>query len=117
MKTILRFLLNLVAVVGAAWICGGVSVANGWALVLFALVLGVINLAVKPVLLLLTLPVTFLTLGLWHLVLNGLSVWLASAFVPGFAIKGLWAAIWFALVLSVLNWALSKACRPARHEP
>ena len=111
MKTVLRLLLNLVAVLGAAWISGGATVANGWALVLFAFVLWVINSSVKPILTLLTLPITILTLGLWHLVLNGLMVWLASAFVPGFDIKGIWPAIWFALVLSVLNWGLSKACR------
>jgi putative membrane protein len=111
MKTILRFMLNLVAVLGAVWFVGGVSVSNAWALIAFALVLGVINWAVKPILTLLTLPITVLTLGIWYLVLNGLLVWLASAFVPGFAIQGLWSAIWFAIVLSVLNWLLSLIFR------
>lgn len=111
MKTILRFILNLLAVLGAAWLVGGVSVSSGWALVIFALVLGVVNWAIKPILQLLTLPITILTLGIWYLVLNGLLVLLASALVPGFAIHGLWNAIWFAIVLSLINWLLSVIFR------
>ena len=107
MKTILRFVLNLVAVLGAARFVGGVSVSSAWSLIGFAIVLGIINWAVKPILTLLTLPITILTLGLFYLVLNGLLVWLASAFVPGFAISGFWTAIWFAIVLSIINWVLS----------
>ena len=112
MKTIVRFALHILAVWGAVWISGGVTVASGWALVFFTLVLGLINGAARPILVLLTLPITLVTLGLWLLVLNGLMVWLASAFVPGFVIKGFWSAVWFALILSVLSWALSKVfCR------
>jgi len=111
MKTILRFILNLLAVLGAAWLVGGVSVSSAWSLLFFALVLGVLNWAVKPILTLLTLPITILTLGLFYLVLNGLIVWLAAAFVPGFAINGFWNAIWFAIVLSILNWLISMIFR------
>ena len=111
MKTILRFALNLLAVLGAAWLVGGVSVSSAWSLIGFALVLGVINWAVKPIITLLTLPITIVTLGLFYLVLNGLFVWLASAFVTGFAISGLWTAIWFAIVLSAINWLLSVIFR------
>jgi putative membrane protein len=108
MKTILRFALYTLAVLGAVWLSDGVRVANNLALVLFAFALGVINWAVKPILSLLTLPITLVTLGLWLLVLNGFMVWLASALVPGIAVKGLWSAIWFSLVLSLLSWAISK---------
>jgi putative membrane protein len=99
--------LNLVAVLGAAWLVGGVSVSSAWALIAFALVLGLINWAVRPILTLLTLPITIVTLGFFYLVLNALLVWLASALVPGFAIQGFWNAFWFAIVLSILNWVIS----------
>jgi putative membrane protein len=113
MKTILRFVLSLLAVAGAVWLTGGVSVTSNWSLIFFVLALGVVNWAVRPVLTLLTFPITLVTLGLWLLVLNGFLVWLASAFVPGITVKSLWSAIWFALVLSVLSWAIAKIFRPA----
>ena len=77
-----------------------------WALIA-AVVLGLLNTLVKPILAILTLPITILTLGLFYLVLNGFMFWLASAFLPGFQVDGVVAAILGALLYSVIAWVLS----------
>jgi putative membrane protein len=70
-------------------------------------VLGLLNLLVKPVLLVVTLPVNILTLGLFTLVINGLVLWSVAAFVPAFAIAGFWTAVWAALCFSVFTLAIN----------
>ena len=71
------------------------------------LVLGIINAVVRPVLVVLTFPITLLTLGLFLLVLNAFCLWLVSVFVPGFHVTGFWAAFWAALLVSVVSWILT----------
>ena len=71
------------------------------------LVLGLINAVVRPVLLILTLPLTLVTLGLFLLVLNALCLWLTSALVKGFTVHGFWAAFFGALIVSVVSWLLN----------
>jgi putative membrane protein len=71
------------------------------------LVLGLINAVVRPVLLVLTLPLTLVTLGLFLLVLNALCLWLTSALVKGFTVHGFWAAFFGALIVSVVSWLLN----------
>ena len=82
----------------------GVTVSSWSALAVAALVLGVVNAIVRPILVILTLPITVLTLGLFYLVVNGLAFALAAALVPGFQIAGWGAAILGALVTSVVSW-------------
>jgi putative membrane protein len=72
-----------------------------------ALVLGFINTLVRPVLALLTLPITVLTLGIFYLVLNGLLFWLASALLPGFHVAGFGSAVFGAILYGIIAWALS----------
>lgn len=72
-----------------------------------ALVLGLVNTLVKPVLFLLTLPVTVLTLGLFIFVLNALMFWMVATFVDGFQVAGFWSALFGALLYSLISWALS----------
>ncbi len=71
------------------------------------LVLGIINGVVRPILVVLTFPITLLTLGLFLLVLNAFCLWLVSVFVPGFHVTGFWAAFWGALLVSVVSWILT----------
>ena len=71
------------------------------------LVLGIINAVVRPILVVLTFPITLLTLGLFLLVLNAFCLWLVSVFVPGFHVTGFWAAFWGALLVSVVSWILT----------
>jgi len=78
-----------------------------WPALLAGLVLALINAVVRPVLKILTLPLTLLTLGLFLFVLNAFCLWLTSAIAPGFDIAGFWPAFWGALLISVVSWALT----------
>lgn len=101
MDVVVRLILGSIAVMIAAYLVPGVSVASFGTAVLVALALGVLNALVKPVLLFLTLPINILTLGLFSLVINIVILYLASALVPGFEIANSLAALLFSIVLSI----------------
>jgi putative membrane protein len=103
MKLFLQWLIAAVAILIAAYIVPGTVVTIAGALVL-AVVLGILNLFLKPILFILTLPINILTLGLFSLVINALLVMLAAAIVPGFAVAGFWGALLFSIVLTLVNW-------------
>lgn len=107
MRLILVWLLNAVALWLVTALVPGVTFDKPAHLLVAALVLGLTNAIVKPVLVVLTLPITVVTLGLFLLVLNALLFWGVSALVPGFAVGGFWWAMLGALVYSVLTAALS----------
>jgi putative membrane protein len=96
----------------ASSIVSGVEVRSGGALIAAAVVLAAVNAVVRPILILLTLPITLLTLGLFLLVLNGLMVELVSWMLPGFFVAGLWPAIWTALIVSVTGWLVNSFIGP-----
>lgn len=91
----------------ASYITPGIEVANVITIIVLAIVLGILNTFLKPILLLLTLPVTILTLGLFIFVLNALIILLASLIVPGFFVNGFFSALLFSIVVSVVNWFLN----------
>lgn len=103
MNWIVRFLLSGVAVVLTAYLLPGVSVNDYWTALIVALVLSIVNIFVKPVLILLTIPLTFITLGLFLLVINALMILLTDYFVEGFFVDGFWWALLFSLILSLFN--------------
>jgi len=82
-------------------------VRNFWVALIVAIVLGLVNIFVRPFILVLTLPINILTLGLFTLVINALMVLLVSAIVPDFQIRDFGSALLFALVLWLINWFLS----------
>jgi putative membrane protein len=82
----------------------GIAVATPTTLILAALILGVVNAIVRPIVVLLTLPVTLLTLGLFLLVINAAMLGLVAAFLPGFSITGFWAAFLAAILVSIVSW-------------
>ena len=82
------------------------SIQTGWIALLAAITIAVINHTIKPILAIISLPITMLTLGLFSFVINGLMILLASYIVTGFIIPSLIMAIWFSVVLSVVNWVL-----------
>jgi putative membrane protein len=107
---LLRWLVTTVAVAVAVQLTG--MQAEGWApLVAMALVLGVINAIIRPVLLLLSIPFILVTLGLFILVVNALLFWLAGWLVPGFHVDGFWNAFFGSIIVSVVNWAFSAIVR------
>lgn len=100
--TLIHWIVSVVAILVASYIVPGVSVTLLGAIVM-AIVLGILNLFLKPILTILTLPITILTLGLFSLVINALLIMLADALVPGFSIGGFWIAVLFSIVLSLVN--------------
>lgn len=107
MNWFLKFLLTGVAVVLTSYLLPGVSVDDYWTALVVAFVLSLANIFVKPVLILFTIPLTFLTLGLFLLVINALMILLADYFVDGFTVDGFWWALLFSLILSLFNSLLS----------
>jgi putative membrane protein len=99
-----HWLTTAVALGVASWILPGVEVASPTALAVAAFVLGFVNAVVKPVLVLLTLPITVVTLGLFYLVVNGLAFWLAAWLVPGFGVRSFVWAVWGALLVGAVSW-------------
>ncbi|MFA6533473.1 MAG: phage holin family protein [Patescibacteria group bacterium] len=108
MKTLIHFIVSALAILVTAYILPGVHVDGIIAALVLAVVLGVINTILRPILVFLTLPLTIVTLGLFILVINGLLVMLASYIVPGFTVASFWWAFLFGIVLAVINWVLEK---------
>jgi putative membrane protein len=104
---LVRVLVNAVAIYVVAAIVPGIEVTGAWSALGAGLVLGLINAVVRPILLVLTFPITLVTLGLFLLVLNGLCLWLVSRVVEGFVVAGFWPAVLGALLVSVVSWVLS----------
>jgi putative membrane protein len=102
-----RVLVNALAIYLAAAAVPGVEITGILAALVAGLVFGLVNAFVRPVLLVLTLPLTLLTLGLFLFVLNAFCFWLTSALVKGFDVHGFWAALFGALLVSVVSWALT----------
>lgn len=103
MNILLRLVVNALAVMVAAYVLPGVAVSSLWAALVVAVVLGLLNTFIKPILVVLTLPITVVTLGLFLFVINAAIVLLASSFVSGFVVTGFWSALLFSLVVSLIS--------------
>lgn len=107
MQLLINWLVSALAILITAYFLPGVTVGGLVPALIFAVVLGILNIIIKPILLILTLPINILTLGLFTFVINALVIMLASYIVPGFAVAGfLWALLFgiiLTLVMSVLN--------------
>jgi putative membrane protein len=106
MGFILKLLLSAVAVYIADYLIDGVSISSLTTTLIVAIVLGLLNAIVKPILVILTIPVTILTLGLFLLVINVIIVYIAAALIPGFAVAGFISALLFSIVVSLVTWLL-----------
>jgi putative membrane protein len=101
---ILRVLIAALGLwLATEWV-SGITVTTAATLIFAALLLGVVNAIVRPIVVLLTLPVTLITLGLFLLVVNAAMLGLVAAFLPGFSIAGFWPAVWAALLISLVSW-------------
>jgi putative membrane protein len=106
MQLIVHILVSAVLLFIVGRIVSGIEVRDGKAALFGAVGLGLANAFVKPLLVLLTLPVTILTLGLFLWVLNALMLMLAAALVDGFEVRGFAAALWGSFLLAILNWGV-----------
>lgn len=107
MKLIARWLLSAFALMIIAYVVPGIVVSNFYSALVAALVLGLINALIRPVIILLTLPVNILTLGLFTLVINALLFWLAASVVKGFYVANFWSAFWGAVLMWLISWILN----------
>ena len=109
MHTVLKYLGTVAAVVLTVNIVPGITAGSGWeTILLVALVWSVITMVIRPVLTILTLPITLITFGLFSVVLNALLFWAMTLIVPGFVVAGFWPAVVGVLVLSILSWLIHK---------
>jgi putative membrane protein len=116
MKFLLRLLLNALAVMTAAYFVPGLTLSGPGAALLAGVVLGFVNAIVRPVLFVLTLPFTLITLGLFLFILNAICLALTAALVPGFGIAGFWLAIFGALIVSLVSWVVNATIVSERRQ-
>jgi putative membrane protein len=113
MRLLLVWVLNACALLAVAYLMPGIHVTSFWSALIAAAVLGVVNTLVRPLLVLLTLPVSVLTLGLFLFVLNGLLFWAAGSVLDGFKVDGFWVAVFGAILYGIIGYLLSMLI-PAR---
>jgi putative membrane protein len=107
LRILLAIVANAVALLATAYVVPGISFTGSWVQLLVAgAIFGLLNLIVRPIALLLSVPLLVLTLGLFYFVLNGILLWIFSAFMPGYHVAGLWAGILGSLVVMIVNWAI-----------
>ncbi|MFA7253203.1 MAG: phage holin family protein [Patescibacteria group bacterium] len=99
---LLRWLLNTLILIFVASLVPGIHFSSFWSALIAALVLGFLNALIRPILILLTLPVNILTLGLFTFIINALIFWLASTIVKGFEVTDFWSAFWGAFIYSIV---------------
>jgi len=107
MGFIIKILITAVAAYAAAWLLPGVEITDAKTTIIVALVLALLNTFIKPLLIILTIPVTILTLGLFLLVINILIVKWTDSLVGGFTVDGWLSALLFSLIVSIVSWILS----------
>ncbi|MGZ3495619.1 MAG: phage holin family protein [Thermodesulfobacteriota bacterium] len=106
---IIRLVINMVAILIISYLFPSMIWVDGfWAALVAAFLLGIVNAIVRPILVLLTLPLTIVTLGLFLLVINGLMLWLVSVVVKGFYVSGFWGAVFGSILISIVSWILSR---------
>jgi putative membrane protein len=106
------FLLRVVIVAAGLWVASklipGVEITDGWSLLWAALVLGIMNAIVRPIVIIMTLPLTILTLGLFLLVINAAMLSLVAWMLDGVTVAGFWSAFFGAIVISITGWLASS---------
>jgi len=110
---LVRLLINALGLYLASTIVAGFHVAGTGTLLLAALLLGIVNAIVRPILIVLTLPITLLTLGFFLLIVNGISLGLVAWLMSGVAVSGIWSATLAALIVSLTNWLVSMFVSPS----
>jgi putative membrane protein len=105
---LLRWLVLTAAVLTASWLLDGIRVSGIFPALLAAALLGILNAILRPLLILLTLPLNILTLGLFTFVINALMLMIVSVIIPGFDVRGFWTAVAGALIIGGTSWLLNR---------
>lgn len=103
-RILLKWLINTLALLVTAYFVKGIQVTGVSSLILAAALLGILNAFIRPILIILTLPINIITLGLFTLIINGAMLWFVSVIIKGFVIQGFWPAIIGALIISLVSW-------------
>ena len=111
-KFLIKWFINIIALLIVIHVIAGVSIANLQTVLVTALILGLLNAFIRPFILILTLPLTILTFGLFTLFINGFLFYLAAKFVNGFTVAGFWNAFWAALLFSFISSLLNFLLTP-----
>ena len=117
MRLLLVWLINALSLLAVPYVLPSVSGDSFYIALVTALVLGLVNTLIRPLLLLITLPITILTLGLFTLVINALLFWFVASFVDGFRVDGFWSAFWGAIVYSLISSVASWLVLPRPPRP
>ncbi|MDD3846527.1 MAG: phage holin family protein [Syntrophorhabdaceae bacterium] len=112
MRLLLKWLIMAASIIVAAYFIPGVRVGSFFSALWVALFLGVVNILIRPILILITLPINILTLGLFTFVINAALILLASSVIKGFEVAGFWWALLYSIVLSVINSLLNLIVQP-----
>ncbi len=105
MKLMLRWLISALALLALPYVVSGIQLESVYIALIAAVLLGLVNAVIRPILIVLTLPVTILTLGFFILVINALLFWFVGSFVAGFHVGGFWAGFFGAILYSLITWA------------
>lgn len=106
---IIRWVLNALALLATAWLMPGIGLDGFGAALITALVLGIVNAIIRPVILFFTLPLTIVTLGLFTLVINAVMLMITASAVDGFSVSGFWAAFFGSIIITIISGVLSSA--------
>lgn len=113
MRFLVHLLINMATIMIIAYLFPRLIWVEGWVSALgAAFLLGIVNAIIRPIFILLTLPLTILTLGLFLLVINALMLWLVAALVGGFHVNGFWGAFFGSILISLVSWVLSRLALP-----
>lgn len=111
-----KIVITALAALIASYLIAGVHFSSGLSAIVFAVVLALLNNFVKPILIILTIPITILTLGLFLLVINILIIKWSANIVPGFTVANWWAALWFSIVLSIVTALINALIGPDKNQ-
>ena len=114
MRLLLTWIINALALLALPYIFSSITVESFGVALAVAIVLGFVNAIIRPILVILTLPATLLTLGLFIFVINGLLFWAVGSFVPSFHVGGFWSGVFGAIVFSLISWVLSSLIMPSK---
>lgn len=107
MRLLATWLINALALLALPYLIPSIAIADFTTALIVAVLLGFVNAVIRPILLVLTLPATVVSLGLFIFVINGLMFWLVARLVDGFHVAGFWSAVFGAILYSVISWTLS----------
>jgi putative membrane protein len=113
MRLLFIWLINAASLLAVAYLMPSIAISSFTTALLAAFVLGLVNAIIRPILVVLTLPATLLTLGLFIFVINGFLFWFVGSFINGFVVHGFWAGLWGAIVYSLISWLLSAIVLPS----